>query len=436
MVCFTVSSSNIRFIRGTDMKNKLKTIQALRRFSFEDWGGTETVAWNTSRQLMKKGHCSEIISTSALKNTDDEIIGKIPVKRFDYFYPYWNLSKKNKFLLDRKGGNPYSWSLYKYLLQGDNIDIVHCHTMQRIANTVRQAARKKRIPYVISFHGGFFNVPQSELDEMQEPLRGTFNYGKILDILLQNQKFLDDADGIICVGYNEYLSTREKYPDKVVEYLPNGVDIDRFKVEKNSSFKSKFNIPDNREVILCISRIDSQKNQEILLDLLKILRDRKENIHLVLIGPVTSQAYFDKLQLKIDRNFLNDNITLIKGLKADDPDLVNAYKSADYFILPSVHEPFGIVILEAWASGVPVIASSVGGLQKLISDQKTGLLFSSSSLDDLLEQFILLRKNPELKKSITENAFQAVCAEYSWSTVTEQLIEFYRKVIDKYKRLF
>jgi len=410
----------------------LKLMQIVRRFSFQEWGGTETVVWNTSKKLIKQGCDNEIAATSALSETFSEVVNGISIKRFNYFYPHLGLSKTACDTLDKKGGNPYSLSLYRYLKESD-ADLFHCHTMQRLANTVRLAARKKGVPYVISFHGGHFEVPESEIEEMLAPLKGTFNYGKFFDIALGNRRFLHDADGIICVGYNEYLAAKDKYPDKLVEYLPNGVEPDKFLPHANNEFRKKYNIPDESELILCVSRIDYQKNQLMLVELINKLKDENDNNHLLLIGPVTSSTYFEKINSKINEYGLGKNVTIIQGLNPDDPDIVNAYNCADCFILPSVHEPFGIVVLEAWASKLPVIAAKTGGLHRLIDDGKTGFFFDNKSVDDLCEKYKLLKGNMKLKDDLRKNAYNEMLANYSWDYITEGLTSFYKEVIEKNK---
>ena len=409
----------------------MKSIQILRRFSFKEWGGTESVVWNCSTKLIEKNNYTKIFATSALDEVGRESVQNVSIERFKYLYPHLNITANNKLVLDKKGGNPYSFPLYKALVNSKDVQILHCHTMQRLANTVRLASKKMNIPYVISFHGGFFNVPESEIKEMLKPLNKTFNYGKFIDIILKNNRFLEDASGILCVGYNEYLSAKEKYPDKIVEYLPNGVNIDKFKSQAENDFRKKYSIPENEKVILCVSRIDYQKNQEMLVDLLGVLRKKREKVHLVLIGPVTSEAYLKKIQTKIDLHNLSENITVIKGLHTDNPDLVNAYNTADIFILPSVHEPFGIVVLEAWAAELPVIASKVGGLATLVSDNKTGLFFDNASVGDLADKYFFLKNNSTKKNDIIKSAYNTVKNEYSWDIIVEKLLAFYQKVIEK-----
>jgi glycosyltransferase involved in cell wall biosynthesis len=424
----------VYFCEVLEVEQKImKSIQILRRFSFKEWGGTESVVWNCSTKLIEKNNCTKIFATSALDTIGKENVQNVDIERFKYFYPHLNITANNKLVLDKKGGNPYSPQLYKALVSSKDVQILHCHTMQRLANTVRHASKKLNIPYVISFHGGCFNVPESEIKEMLKPLNKTFNYGKFIDIILKNNRFLEDAAGVLCVGYNEYLSTKEKFPDKIVEYLPNGVNIDKFKSQKENDFREKYSIPKDEKIILCVSRIDYQKNQEMLVDLLAVLQGKKEKIHLLLIGPVTSEAYLEKIQSKITLHNLEKNVTIIKGLHTDNPDLVNAYSTADYFILPSVHEPFGIVVLEAWAAKLPVIASKVGGLANLLTDGKSGLFFDNASVGDLAEKYFSLSNNTALKKELVNTAYNTVKSKYSWDIIVDKLLTFYERVITKYK---
>ena len=411
---------------------KTRSIQVIRRFAFDEWGGVETVVWNTAKYLVEKGHETKIAATNALSPKSFAVVDGVPINRFNFFYPYLNLKSDAIKTLNKKGGNPYSYPLYKHLLNTRQLDLLHCHTMQRIANTVRLVAKTKKIPYVISFHGGFFKVPQSEISEMTKPLQGSLNYGKIIDFILKNDHYLKDAEGIICVGYNEYLATKVKYPNKVVEYIPNGVDVDKFKVAGKNDFRERHNIHENAELILCVSRIDSQKNQLKLIELLDILNQRRENAHVLLIGPITSEAYKRKLDKRVIELQLEDKVTIIPGLEATDPDLVNAYNTADFFILPSAHEPFGIVALEAWASRLPVIVHKVGGLQHLIEDNHTGLFFSDNSLDDLVDKFYKMRDSAGTRVKIIQNSYLEVSQKYSWSYVTDKLIDYYQKVISHY----
>lgn len=409
----------------------MRIANVIRRLSFAEWGGTETAVWNSSKKLKRLGNEIEILSTTALCETKKEKQEDLNIYRFKYFYPYLFLSRSNSFLLDKKGGNPFSFSLYSYLKKRD-YDLIHSHTMGRMAKIALKAAHKKNIPFVLSFHGGNYDVPPSELEEMQKPLKGSIGYGKIVErIFGLDGDIVAQSDGIICVGKNEFELVQEKFPEKKVAYIANGVDASLFSKVGQTSFKSRYNIPEDRKLLLCVSRIDYQKNQRALVKLVKELLSRGENIHCAIIGFVTSPDYFSALKEDIFQAELKDRFTLIEGLPPQSDLLVGAYKEASLFVLPSVHEPFGIVVLEAWSAKLPAIASAVGGLKTLIKNGENGFLFDPSDLASMIRAYFEALDKKEL---LVQNAFREVSNHYSWEAITNQQLKFYKEVIYDFKK--
>jgi len=410
----------------------MRTAQIIRRFSFSEWGGTETVVWNTARTLQEKGNPTEIFATRALSSVQDEAKGAIQIHRFGYRYPYFPLSKEKVRMLDKKGGNPVVPGLQKALRKGE-FDILHCHTMGRMAATVRAAARQLHVPYVMTLHGGYFDVPPAEIKQMVRPLKGTIPYGNIMDRLLGRRvDALKLANGIVCVGENELGPAKEHFPGKLITCLPNGVVYDYFHDYSGSDFRKQVGIRSDRKILLCVSRIDYQKNQLILPEVLALLG---EPWHLVFIGAPTAEWYMDKLREKVRLMNLSDRVTMITGVAPDSSLLPSAYHAASAFLLPSLHEPFGIVVLEAWSAGVPVIASPVGGLKTLIRDGETGFFAPPEGAPD--EWASLVRKldeDADLRGRITEAADAEVRAKYSWDTITDSLLDFYQEVQRIFRR--
>src|SRR5205807_8079120 len=105
-------------------------------------------------------------------------------------------------------------------------------------------------------------------------------------------------------------------------------------------------------------------------------------------------AYDAQPEREINALGLSDRVTLIRRLDTHVPALVNAYPAADLFVLPSLHEPFGIVILEAWAAGLAVVASRVGGVPSFVSNSEAGCLFPPGDLDALARIVRDLIANP------------------------------------------
>jgi len=197
------------------MTNK-KIIHVPRRFVRSEWGGTETVIIETSRQLEKSGYQPEIFTSKALCKKNRETIFGVPVRRFSYIYARLGLKKTNKLLMDRRGGNVLSFSFLFALLFCKDIKLVHLHTGGRLAAFVRLVSKLRGFPYVISIHGGLLELPEKQLAELVAPMKGSFNWGKIFDILLNAGKVEKDAAAIICVSKSEQELVAKKYPRKKV----------------------------------------------------------------------------------------------------------------------------------------------------------------------------------------------------------------------------
>ena len=101
--------------------------------------------------------------------------------------------------------------------------------------------------------------------------------------------------------------------------------------------------------------------------------------------------------------------------------------ASDAFVLPSRHEPFGIVVLEAWAAGKPVIVSNVGGLRRLVDGGKDGLVFDSGDGEGLAAQMVTLLQDSAMAESLAGAGRSKMLAEYTWDRVADDLERIYRK---------
>ncbi len=403
----------------------LKIAHVVRRFVFEEWGGTETVVWNTVLNQRALGVTPEIFATGALSQNGEEIRNEIRIRRFPYWYPYFPMPEKTAKLLDKKGGNPFAPRLFQAIRQG-HFDLIHIHCGGRMAVMSALLAHKLNIPCVISLHGGHAAVPPEELRQMMAPTRHKFHYGGIIDRLARLRRDpVSEADGVICISRAEGQLLSEPYPGRRVVYLPNGVNCEDFQQKPECSPRREWNIPPERRLVLCISRIDYQKNQLQLLELLR--HDPKS--HVLLIGPVTAPWYQEKILARAEELKVADRLTVIPGLAPSDPKLKAILHEADCFVLPSIHEPFGIVALEAWSAGIPLLAARTGGLKDFVVDGRNGLLFDPESPETLIAAYDRLFSEKGLPERLTAQAREDVRA-YSWKNLTERLLKLYRELID------
>jgi len=405
----------------------MRVVQIPRRFVRSDWGGTETVILETSKCLLALGHDTEILCPRALSKVDRETMDGVPVRRFAYFYPYFGLSQAARLQMDRKGGNLFSFSLMRELSRIPNLDLIHLHTGKRLGAIGRYVAARRHIPYVISLHGGVYDVPKGEAQTWTAPASGTIEWGKVLGMWVGARRVLDDDAAIICVGLKEAEEARARHPHQNVVHLPNGVDAGRFASGDGKGFRARHAIAESSFVVVVVGRIDPQKNQALALRMLAELRRDSVDAHLVLVGHVTNADYDAQLTREIAGLGLANRVTLIRGLETSDPELVNAYHAADLFLLPSVHEPFGIVILEAWAAGLPVAASRVGGVPSFVTDGENGCLFPSGDLAAVTRVVKDLIANPEARSKLAAAGRKKARDEFGWDRITQRLVGIYEE---------
>jgi glycosyltransferase involved in cell wall biosynthesis len=396
----------------------MKIAHIVRRFTFSEWGGTESVVWHIARQQKARGLTPEILCTAALDKAGAEVVEGITIRRFPYFYPYFPMPAQDRLALDKKGGNPFAPELMKALKQG-SYDLFHIHAGGRVANCAIRLAKKCAVPTVMSLHGGSCAIPEQEMALMLQPLKHKFSYGGIIDRLFRMRTAPESqADLLLALSKEEGSKLQSRYPGKQVKLFPNGI-LHRVLPEADG-FRSKYGIPEDKKLLLCISRIDYQKNQKLLLEILK----KDADTHLLLIGPVTASWYLEELLTEARNAALKERVTVIPGLPPDSVELLQALKSAWCFILPSRHEPFGIAALEALDAELPLIASAVGGLKDFLVDGENALLFEDNNIASLLEAY----EKVELLRNDLIAGGKVTAREYNWQSIAERLTAIYREL--------
>ena len=407
----------------------MKIAHVLRRIAFDEWGGTEQVVWNIAKAQQAAGHEVRLFATTALCPRESETVDGIKILRFKPIYPWWPMPAKLVAELDKKGGNPFVPGLGRALREW-RPDVIHCHAMARIAELCLRIGVKS----VISLHGGGANVPTVEAKSLKAPTRGRLPWGKMIDYALGwTRRIPEDFDGIVCVGEDEYLKYKEKHPH--VMFLPNGVDCSLFATTQPSASALRATAdkpnhlttqPPNHLTILCVARIDRQKNQLALVEYLA----RNPQARVRLVGPVTQPDYRAELERRAAELGVLGRVAFVGALKPGSRELAGEYASADVFVLPSRHEPFGIAVLEAWAAGLPVVASDVGGLGKLCAAHPDAALAfkcgDAESLDRALDEMSRLVATGAARRMSDAGAKAA--QRYDWRALSGRLVGFYNEI--------
>ncbi len=394
----------------------MRVAHVLRRLSFDDWGGTEQVVWNLARAQVRAGHEVRVFATTALCPTPRETREGLEILRFPPVYPWWPMTAATRARLDRKGGNPFVPGLARALREWAP-DVIHCHAMGRIAELCIRVAETTGARCAVSLHGGGANVPAAEAASLRAPTRRLLPWGKILDkALRRTRRIPEDAGGIVCVGEDEADLWRARHPR--VLFLPNGVDVALFEPKPSDHPTIR---PSDHPTILCVARIDRQKNQMALVEALA----RDPRLAVRLVGPATEPDYLEALRTRAAELGAADRLSVAGALPPGSPELAAEYRAADVFALPSRHEPFGIVVLEAWAAGLPVVASNVGGLGRLCAAHPgAALVFDPADPSALSAALSRVLADPALAASLAA-AGRAAARDYDWTALAARLSDFY-----------
>lgn len=410
------------------MSKLYKVAHVMRRFTLHKWGGTESVVFNVCQQLVKRDIESVVFCTDMFSQPGTEVVSGITVKRHRYYFPWLFLGEESRRKMELKGGSPLSFSLLFSLLCERKVSLIHTHVQHRLGGIARTVARLKGIPYVVSIHGGYLTMPSDFAAKMQAPFRDKWEWGKVFGWVFGSRRTLEDADAIICVGQDEYEALRGRFPHKRVYYLPNGVDQDKFHDADPTLFRNHHGIGESERLILCVSRIDFQKNQVLLVRAFAQFVKSHPEYKLALIGPINVEDYYQEIVKTAHELGVTNRLLIVPGYSPDDPLLASAYRAADMFVLPSHTEPFGIVILEAWAAGVPVIASRVGGIPFFTHPEQDVLLFPDGNQEELVRCMERLVLDRPLRQRLIAGASTSV-EQYSWPKITERLIGIYSDLI-------
>jgi mannosylfructose-phosphate synthase len=211
-----------------------------------------------------------------------------------------------------------------------------------------------------------------------------------------------------------------------ITVIPPGVDINRFKPSKSGEERIETGFP-NR-YILCLSRIDTNKGHDLLLNAFDIVSKKFPDIHLVIGGgsPETTkreQEILSMLHEIAEKKNMKDRVHIVGYVP--DSLMASSYQNAELFVLPSIFEPFGMTALEAMACGTPVVASKLGGIREVITHGKNGLLVDPTNANEFANAIIMLLQNKKLLSSMELEARKSVQDCYSWDAIARRHIQFY-----------
>lgn len=301
--------------------------------------------------------------------------------------------------------------LYKFYKK-HNFDIIHTHT-SKAGFIGRLAARLAGAKMVVhSPHGhifyGYFGKLKTQMYIIMEKIAATNTDRMLVFTELAVQDHLD-----VGVGRKEMF-----------RIVPSGVPLEKYLTPATppEQVRENLGIPKGAKVIGGVARIDHVKGIRYLVEAFFILAKKRDNLYLIVAGEGDER---EELTALIKEKGL-ENRAFLLGLRRDVPDLFHAM---DIFVLPSLNEGYGKVVVEAMSAGRPVIASNVGGVRTIVEEGVTGLLIPPGKPEAIVNAVEKLLDNPELAAEMGSRGRNSVREERSVAAMIRNLDNIYADLL-------
>ncbi|MCR4337677.1 MAG: glycosyltransferase [Candidatus Omnitrophica bacterium] len=308
------------------------------------------------------------------------------------------------FVLDHPGRiNLSAIGKLENYIRDEKIDIVHTHNYK--SDMVGYfAARLAGVPVVATAHGFTdTNHTVSLYERLDRWVLNRFDH-----VVVVTDKLL------------RHLSPQKRH------VIANGIDTELFyfSSDRRQSARHRFGFDPQNIVVGIVGRLSKEKNQSLLLKSAAVLAKQYPQLRVLLIGGGPEEENLRRLIQEL-------NITSIVRFTGILSNLEDIYPAMDVFVLSSLTEGVPLTILEAMASHVPVVATSVGGIDELMEDQKTGLLLKSFAVEELVDKIRLLIEDQSLHQKITANADLSVRTKFSLKEMIQQYKKIYEDSISR-----
>ena len=410
----------------------MRVAHLLRKLDPAEWSGTEVAVQRLVEGLRGHGVDSVVFCPRLESGSEPDALTSsgFHVRRFRAFVPIMGISQERRRQLVAVGGNLMSLELLRTLWRTRSLSVIHTHTLGRLGGIGLTVARKRRVPFVVTIHGGALDLPAKLQATFRDSRERGWEWGKLFGVLFQSHRLFKDADALLTCNPREACLLQEKFPAKRVVVQPHAVPVEIYQQDHREAARTAFPAIQERQVLLCLGRLDPVKNQSWLLEQAPLLFQKHHRALLVLAGPCTDELYGKFLDEKVRQLGLRGRVLLTGGMAPHDPRLIGLLQSADLLLLPSLSETFGLVILEAWAAGTVPLASRTSGPSTLIEHDNNGWLFDLDHPQTFHEALDWALNKPSRVKEMAARGAR-IANRYSMATLACKLKELYTELIDQ-----
>jgi len=354
----------------------------------------------------------------------EEVLNGVKIHRFPLRYSIYNQIFGR--ILRLKGGN---W--FMKLLSDDSYNMLRSGPfIPDMVLGIKRAKPDVLIAYSAYYATSYFSYLAKKYFHIPFVLMPSLRMDKGWQDSAIVNKIIASADLLIAfTEYEKTLLCEKGIEETKIRVIGNAIDPDPFVNADDSDFRKKYKLTDD-PVVLFLGRFAKGKGLDHLLDAIRIVWKQNPKIQLVLAGRKQDMEVEMSKRLSAMTQAQRNRVVIIDEFPAQER--VSFYHGCDLFVMPSEIDSFGLVYLEAWACGKPVIACKDTAPASYINEGKDGLLVEYGNINEIALNITSLLANKDLCKQMGQNGKKKVLSQYSWDVVVHSIRnELYKMTHDR-----
>jgi L-malate glycosyltransferase len=307
---------------------------------------------------------------------------------------------------------PYALALATkmiYVAETENLDLLHVHYAiphSISAILARESLKQsRRLPVVTTLHGT--DITLVGADRTYLPI---------------TRYAITQSDGITAVSDYLKKATVETFQSNHIEVIPNFVCPTEYKRREVPELRKKL-VPENEHLLVHVSNFRPVKRPVDCIEILAAVLKQGHRARLLMVGDGSERA---RAEHKAHCLGIYQNCVFV----GKQPNIIDYLSAADILLLPSEQESFGLAALEAMACEVPVIASRVGGIPEVVTDEETGFLSEVGDIEKMSADVIRLLKDKDLRREFGLRSRESAVERYSTDLIIPKYLGFYEGVLN------
>lgn len=296
-------------------------------------------------------------------------------------------------------------------------DIIHSHHPFLIGNTALRIASEYKKPLIFTFHTLYEKythyLPGDSPELKRFVVTLSTGYANLCSHVIAPSQSVAD---LLC----------ERKVEVPVDVIPTGIYLDQFSDGSGEALRKSLNIPEKAFVVGHVGRIEKEKNMDFLAESIAQFLHNEKNVHFLLVG---QGSQIDEVQRIFHKKKLDARLHMTRILEGKD--LVDAYHAMDVFAFASQTETQGLVLMEAMAAGVPVLAVDGSGSRDIVQDSVNGRLLPAADKNDFVKTLAWFKALSDEKKRALKRSSQKTARKYSVKNCVKKMLAVYTQEMQK-----